>query len=159
MIVFNPIWRRIVLKFSILLHSYLTHSLTSVYNANTAFSFKCHLQYHLKFVKKVIKITFSVYLLQNVSVSQGHRQATVNCMGSHVSVFTSYYCMSSYSRMYTRTFLMLFPCCGVHFAFTYAYFSRSDLCPLYCFCIIIVVDELALGNLFFFFLVSSVFLC
>jgi hypothetical protein len=32
---------------------------------------------HLKFVKNVIKITFSVYLLQHVLASQGRRQATV----------------------------------------------------------------------------------
>jgi hypothetical protein len=59
-------------------------------------------------------------LLQHVSASQGHHEKTfkwsksLHCMGSHVNIFTCYYCMSSYSRMCTRTFLMLFPCCGVH---------------------------------------------
>jgi hypothetical protein len=47
---------------------YLTHSLTSVYNANT-FHFKCHLQSHLKFIKSIIKIIFSAYLLQRISAS------------------------------------------------------------------------------------------
>jgi hypothetical protein len=76
-----------------------------------------------KIRKNVIKITFSVYLLQHVSASQGHHQATVNlskslhCMGLHVNIFTFYYCMSSYSRMYTRTALMLLACCGVHAVF------------------------------------------
>jgi hypothetical protein len=57
---------------------YLIHSLTSLYNPNTTFYFKCHSQSNLKFVKIVIKITFSAYLLQRVSVLQGHQQATVN---------------------------------------------------------------------------------
>jgi hypothetical protein len=114
---------------------FLSHSLTSAYNANIGLYFKCHLQSHLKFVKKVIKITFSVYLSQHVSASQDHHHATVNrseslhCMGSHVNIFTCYYCMSSYSRMYARTFLMLFPCCGVHAVFFVRSFPRSGVYP------------------------------
>jgi uncharacterized protein (DUF486 family) len=112
-----------------------THSLTSVYNANTTFYFKCHLQSHLKFIKNVIKITFYVYLLQHTSASRGYHQVTVNrlkslqCMDSHVNIFTCYYCLSSYLRMYTHTFLML------HVeAFTLRFFvcsfPRTSMCPL-----------------------------
>jgi hypothetical protein len=46
--------------------SSLPHSLASVCNANTTFYLSCHLQSHLKFVKNVIKVRFSVYLLQHV---------------------------------------------------------------------------------------------
>jgi hypothetical protein len=62
----------------IILNIPLIHSLTSVYKVNTMFCFKCHLQSHFKFVEDVIKITFSVYLLQHVSASQGHHQATLS---------------------------------------------------------------------------------
>lgn len=59
-----------IIYFSILLRQYPTHPLTPVYNVNTTFYFKRHLQLHLKFIK--------CYSLLHVSALRGHRQATVN---------------------------------------------------------------------------------
>jgi hypothetical protein len=56
----------------------LTHSLTSIYIANTTFYFKMLFTIILQVHKDVIKITFSIYLLQHVLASQGHHQATIN---------------------------------------------------------------------------------
>jgi hypothetical protein len=97
-------------------------SLTSICNSNTTFILKCHSQWHIKFIN-VVKVTFSVYSLLDVSASQGHHQTTANwleslhCMGSHINVLFMLHCVSSCSWMYARAFLMLFSCCGFHAVF------------------------------------------
>jgi hypothetical protein len=71
---------------------------------------------------KILKMSLKCLLLLHVSASRDHHEATVNCMGLHVSIFICCYCMS-YSRMYALTFLMLFSCCGIHAMFPCAWFS------------------------------------
>jgi hypothetical protein len=99
---------------------HFTHSITPVYNANTAFYFKCHLQSRLKFVKKSLKSHFLFIscnmfrphraIIRQPLIDRNHCTAWV-----HSSIYLhSIIVKSSYSRMCTRTFLVLFPCCGVH---------------------------------------------
>jgi hypothetical protein len=101
-----------------------THTFISVCSANTKFYFKISFIITYKIHKISFSVTFCVYLLQHVSASQGHHQATVNwsrlprCMGSHVNIFTCYYYMSSYLRRYARTFLI--SCCNGHAVFLHA---------------------------------------
>jgi hypothetical protein len=51
--------------------------------------------------------------------------------GGCMSLLKRCYCMSSYSRMYARTFFTLLVCCGVHIVILVRGFPRSGVCRLY----------------------------